>query len=113
MFKSIGRKDLDLLIESFLKPLNINEINSETLARFDFPAGETLTKILVADILSDLPKEAPVIIVPDGSIGALPFEMLILNSGGEVKTDKTLPYLMGTDFSVAAIQYLTTNRSLP
>jgi tetratricopeptide (TPR) repeat protein len=98
LFKSIGRKDLDLLIESFLKPLNINEINSENLARFDFPAGETLTNVLVADILSELPKGTPLIVVPDDNLGALPFEILILNTGGQVRMDKSVPYISGAEF---------------
>ena len=38
------------------------------------------------------------IVVPDDSLGMLPFEMLVLNDQGEVKTDKDLPYVAGAEF---------------
>ena len=38
------------------------------------------------------------IVVPDDSLGTLPFEMLVLNDKGTIKTDKDLPYISGAEF---------------
>ncbi len=76
----------------------MSEVNPENLAQFDFATGKTLADILIGDILSDVPKDSPLIIVPDGSLGALSFEMLVLNAGGEVKQDKEIPYTSGAEF---------------
>lgn len=38
------------------------------------------------------------LIVPDDSLGTLPFEMLVLNDKGTIKTDKELPYISGAEF---------------
>ena len=98
LFKSIERKELDALVEFFRKPLEINEISATNLTRFDFASGQKLAEILLADVLTDLPQGTPVILVPDDSLGVLPFEMLVLNAGGKVKTDKELPYVIEAEF---------------
>ena len=36
--------------------------------------------------------------MPDDSLGMLPFEMLVLNDKGIIKTDKDLPYVSGAEF---------------
>jgi hypothetical protein len=74
------------------------KISAEALAKFDFSAGNRLADILLADVLSDLPKDAAVIIIPDGSLGVVPFEMLVLNAGGKVVPDKRMPRVSGAEF---------------
>ena len=48
--------------------------------------------------LTACPNNVPVLIVPDDSLGTLPFEMLVLNDKGTIKTDKDLPYVSGAEF---------------
>jgi len=100
LFKAIDRKELDSLVRSFRSPV-VAGPEGMTYARlvdFDFAAGKRLADVLLGDALSDLPPGTPVIVVPDDCLGVLPFEMLVLNTSGEVKTDKAVPYVVGAEF---------------
>jgi CHAT domain-containing protein/tetratricopeptide (TPR) repeat protein len=100
LFKPIVRKELDELVRSFRQSLEVgaDEPVVQKLSAFDFRAGKQLSDILLSDILPNLPKGAAVIIVPDDSLGVLPFEMLVLNAGGKIATDKRVPYVTGAEF---------------
>ncbi|MBI4964147.1 MAG: tetratricopeptide repeat protein [Desulfomonile tiedjei] len=101
LFKPIPRKDLDDLVLAFRKPLEIIPGRGnfdDKLQSFDFGAGKSLSDLLLRDVLELLPPRSPVIIVPDDSLGMLPFEALMLNDTGVVRTDKDLPYVSGAEF---------------
>ncbi len=99
LFKPTARKELDELVRKVREPLEVSEGNFvKKLKSFDFASGKKLSDLLLSDMLSDLPEGIPVIIVPDDSLGVLPFEMLVLNDGGEVRTDKKIPYVTGARF---------------
>ncbi|MFH1116524.1 MAG: tetratricopeptide repeat protein [Pseudomonadota bacterium] len=100
LFKPIPRKEVDELVRKFRQPMEIGPDDSvvKKLAAFDFVSGKQLSDLLLSEILSDLPKDTPVIILPDGSLGVVPFEMLVLNDGGKVMTDKNVPYTTGAEF---------------
>jgi tetratricopeptide (TPR) repeat protein len=100
VFKPIAVKEIDELIRSFRQPLEIGPKDKleDKLKSFDFDSGKKLSDLLVADILSFLPKDSPVIIVPDGPLGMLPYEMLVLNDKGVIKTDGEIPYVSGAEF---------------
>ncbi|MGO9118021.1 MAG: CHAT domain-containing protein [Desulfomonilaceae bacterium] len=100
LFKQIPRKDVEQLVRKFRQPMEIGPDDSlgTKLASFDFASGKKLADILLADVLSDLPNGAPLIIIPDGPLGVVPFEMLVLNDSGKVNTDKTIPYVTGAEF---------------
>lgn len=101
LFKPIPRKELDALVRKFREPLEITpgkDAYLDKLKSFDFGTGKRLSDLLLSDILSYLPKDAALIVIPDGCLGVLPFEMLILNEGGKVATDKKLPYVTGAEF---------------
>jgi tetratricopeptide (TPR) repeat protein len=96
----------------------------ERLTAFDFASGKKLSDILLADILSNLPLNTPVIIIPDGPLGVIPFEMLVLNDGGKVAIDGPLPRTTGAEFfgdrnpisyyqSVTALTLARTLRNRP
>ncbi len=70
----------------------------ERLIEVPLAAGKRLSDLLLSDILDDLPQHVPLIIVPDGSLGTLPFEMLVLNDKGNIKTDRDIPYVSGAEF---------------
>ena len=100
LFKPIARKDLDELIRKFREPMELHPGDSaiQKLTAFDFASGKKLSDLLLGDILSDLPKDTPVIIIPDGSLGVVPFEMLVLNNAGHIITDGKIPQTSGAEF---------------
>lgn len=100
VFKPFPRKELNELVRAFREPLDIKfgDPVIEKLASFDFSSGKRLSDILLGDILPVLPEDTPVIIVPDDSLGVLPFEMLVLNDDGKVGTDRSIPYTTGARF---------------
>ncbi|MEW6348914.1 MAG: CHAT domain-containing protein [Thermodesulfobacteriota bacterium] len=99
-YKPIGRAEVDELVRNFRQPMeNLTAENlQERLKAFDFGAGKKLADLLLSDVLPLLNKGVPVIIVPDDSLTALPFEMLVLNEGGRVATDQRVPYVVGAEF---------------
>ncbi|MGO9116169.1 MAG: tetratricopeptide repeat protein, partial [Desulfomonilaceae bacterium] len=70
-FKPVPRKEIDDLVRKLRASFEMTGegIGAATLAKFDFSSGKKLSDILLADILPDLPKDTPVIIIPDGSLG--------------------------------------------
>ena len=100
LFKPIARKELDELVRKFREPMELRPGDSfmRKLTAFDFASGEKLSDILLGDILSDLPKDTSVIIIPDGSLGVVPFEMLTLNNAGKIVTDGKMPQTSGAEF---------------
>ena len=101
LFKPIARNDLDNLVLKVRKPLEIvsgRDNFDEKLKSFDLGAAKKLSDLLLTEVLENLPDHIPVIVVPDDSLGMLPFEMLVLNDQGAVKTDKDLPYIAGAEF---------------
>jgi hypothetical protein len=103
IFKPVQRKEIDSLVRKFREPLEMNPKDGpqrfiEKLKKFDFSAGKQLTDVLLGDVLSVLPKDTPIIVVPDGSLGVLPFEALPLNSSGRLAVDKKVPYVTGAEF---------------
>jgi ankyrin repeat protein len=100
VFKTIERKALDDLVRTFREPFEgVRKSNlSEKLKSFDLAIGKKLSDCLLSDLISDLPKGVPVIIVPYDSLEVLPFEMLVLNSAGRIKESKGTPYVTGAEF---------------
>jgi len=99
-FTPISRKDLESLVHSFMKHVDVQPADSlvNKLASFDLAAGKKLADLLLGYVLPHLPEKAHVIIIPDDCLGVLPFEMLALSDSGEVKTDKATPYVTGATF---------------
>jgi CHAT domain-containing protein/Tfp pilus assembly protein PilF len=100
LFKPIARKEVDDLVRKFRNPMELSSGDSlsEKLTTFDFTSGKKLSDLLLADILPDLPTDAPLIIVPDGSLGVVPFEMLVLNDGGKIVTENKKAQTTGAEF---------------
>ncbi|MBI5570563.1 MAG: CHAT domain-containing protein [Desulfomonile tiedjei] len=100
LLKPILRKDLDALVRSFREPLEVGSDQEvvKKLSTFDFISGRKLSELLLGEVLADVPPNEPILIVPDDSLGVLPFEMLVIGGAGEVKTDKKIPYVSGAEF---------------
>ena len=103
LFKPIARKKVDELVRKFREPMELGSGDSlklvmQKLKSFDFASGKELSDILLGDILTDLPKDTPLIIIPDGSLGVVPFEMLTLNNAGKIVTGGPIPQISGAEF---------------
>ncbi len=100
VLKPVSRKEIGNLVLKFRASFEVGgqAVSPESLANFDFTCGRQLADLLLSDILPDLPKDAQLLIVPDGPLGVVPFEMLVLNQGGKVGTYKTIPYVTGAEF---------------
>ena len=91
LFKPIERRKLQELVQAFLDPIRAvtgkpeDQETINLLKDFRFDIGKRLSDILLDGILSELSNRESVIIVPDDCLGNLPFEMLVLNHGGEIK----------------------------
>ncbi len=113
LFKPTLRKEIDELVRKFRDPMELGpedrraclkqRLNPSVclmrkISTFDFASGKKLADLLLGEILSDLPKDTPVIVVPDGSLGVVPFEMLVLNDGGKIVIDQGIPQTSGAEF---------------
>ncbi len=100
LFKPIARKEVDELVRKFREPMELRPGDSpiQKLTAFDFASGKKLSDLLLGDILTELPKDTPVIVIPDGSLGVVPFEMLVLNNAGRIVTDGEIPQTSGAEF---------------
>ena len=104
LFKPVTRDELENLVQKFRKPFEIvtgRDNFNEKLASFDLKAGKELSDLLLSDILEYLPSHTALLIVPDDSLGVIPFEMLVLNDKGTIvpaKTDKDFPSVSGAEF---------------
>ncbi len=100
LFKPISVKELEILVQKFRQSVEIGAQESirDKVKSFDFASSKALANMLLGDILPDLPTHAPLIIVPDGPLGVVPFEMLVLNEGGSTRTYGAISYSNGAEF---------------
>jgi tetratricopeptide (TPR) repeat protein len=101
LFKAVPRSDVDELIRKFREPLDVKNgerLTREQLTDFDFQSGRKLSNLLLGSLLDHLPPGAPVTIVPDDSLGLLPFEVLVLDERGRVETGGKIPRVVGCEF---------------
>jgi tetratricopeptide (TPR) repeat protein len=100
VFKPAARTEVDSLVRKFRKPLEIEAGDPalEKLHKFNFSVGKKLSDILLHDVLAHLPRDVHLIVVPDDSLGVLPFETLVLNNGGRVAPDGVVPTISGAEF---------------
>ena len=101
LFKPIPRDKLNGLVLKFRKPLEIvpgKDNFDEKLKSFDLVTGKKLSDLLLSDVLESIPGHVPILVIPDDCLGMMPFEMLVLNDKGVIKTDKSLPYVSGAEF---------------
>lgn len=105
LFKPMPRDALESLVRKFRGPLEMALVNNEDQEKqkesFDVAAGKKLSDLLLSGVIESLPRGVQVIVVPDDCLGALPFEALVLNEGGTIKTGKDrLPTVFGAEFFV-------------
>lgn len=100
LFRPIPRKRLNGLARMYREPLMITPEDDAIgkLKSFDVKSAYELADLLLSPVLSHLPKGVRLIVVPDDSIGAIPFESLILNEGAKVRADKNFPTVTSARF---------------
>jgi tetratricopeptide (TPR) repeat protein/CHAT domain-containing protein len=100
-FTPIQRKELEKLIVSFRRPLDVDDSSelTKSLESFDLRLGRKLGELLVGPVLFDLPEAVTVIVAPDEILGLIPFEMLVMNDSGKIVIDESgIPKTQGVSF---------------
>jgi CHAT domain-containing protein len=69
-----GKQTLENRVRAFLSPLQ----RTSTKEGFSPALGKKLYSLLLEEALQDLPREKKLIIVPDGILGLVPFEALVM-----------------------------------
>ena len=78
----IGRAELERQVQAFLLPLQ--QGGGSGMAAFSPRQGHHLYTLLLAEAFQEITPGTPLIIVPDGILGLLPFETLVLTPGRDV-----------------------------
>ena len=79
----VGRAELERQVQAFLLPLQ--QSGGTGMAAFSPRQGHSLYTLLLAEAFQGITPGTPLIIVPDGILGLLPFETLVLTPGRDVK----------------------------
>lgn len=72
----VGREALEEKVKAFMEPMNTGR-HSE----FSVSIAKELYNILLADVFKDIKETEKAIIIPDGILGLLPFEVLVIKQG--------------------------------
>lgn len=80
---AVSKAELERQVEAFLLPLQ--EPGGAGMAAFSPSLGHGLYNLLLAMAIQDLPPDTQLIIVPDGILGMLPFEVLVQTPAREIK----------------------------
>ncbi|MDI6775844.1 MAG: CHAT domain-containing protein [Syntrophales bacterium] len=76
-----GKEELKGQVLEFVLPLH----DFNTKENFSMTSGNKLYKLLLDEALKDIPPDKDIIIVPDGILGLLPFEALVVTPEKDVK----------------------------
>ena len=79
----VGRAELERQVQAFLLPLQ--QSGGAGMAAFSPRQGQSLYGLLLAEALQEITPGTPLIIVPDGILGVLPFEALVITPGRDIK----------------------------
>jgi CHAT domain-containing protein len=79
----VGKAELERQVQTFLLPLQ--QAGGSGMTAFSPRQGHSLYGLLLAEALQEVTPGTSIIIVPDGILGVLPFETLVLTPGQGVK----------------------------
>jgi tetratricopeptide (TPR) repeat protein len=103
LMKPIEKTAVQSLVRKFRTPLLVEppyepgEVMHK-LHSFDFAAGRQLSDLLLSDVLDRIPAGEPIIIIPDDTLGDLPFEALVVKGKGRIVQTGELPVTDGVQF---------------
>ncbi len=72
-----GKEEMENMINEFILPLQ----HPETMDYFSPVKGQQLYELLLEGAIKDISNDKKIIIVPDGILGVLPFEVLVTKAG--------------------------------
>jgi len=78
---AVGQEALEKRLGSMLAPFRKGVVRREDLSRFSVSDAASLYQEILAPALSGVNPGARLIIVPDGALGAFPFEALVVKAG--------------------------------
>lgn len=79
----VGKAELEGQVATFLQPLQ--QPGGTGMQAFSPLLGHHLYRLLLAEALQELPPGTQLLIVPDGMLGLLPFEALVVTPGKDLK----------------------------
>jgi CHAT domain-containing protein/tetratricopeptide (TPR) repeat protein len=80
---SLGQEALEKRLGAMLAPFRKSVLRREDLSRFSVNDAASLYQEILAPALSGVNPGARLIIVPDGALGAFPFEALVVKAGAD------------------------------
>lgn len=80
-FIPMGQETLEKRIVPLLAPFRQGVLKREDLKRFSLTEAASLYQEILSPALADVPPGTRVILVPDGILGAFPFEALVVQAG--------------------------------
>lgn len=76
----LSKDVIEAKVKKFIEPFNTNQISGVSLS-----LAKEMYDILLSDALKDVKETEKIIIVPDGILGLLPFEALVIKQGNDFK----------------------------
>lgn len=76
----VKKEALEDTVKSFIEPMNLKRPDS-----FSVTQAKRLYELLLSEALKDVKESEKIIIVPDGILGLLPFEALVIKEGAGIK----------------------------
>jgi tetratricopeptide (TPR) repeat protein len=101
VFKPITGRELEKLVRKVREQMEYVPGQGrleDMLMAFDFAGCKALADVLLGDVLADIPAAAHLVIVPDGCLGLVPFEMLVMSSRGKTTMAGRIPIITDADF---------------
>lgn len=96
-----SKEEIEAFVNEFMLPLQSPQgIRKE---EFSSVLGQKLYELLLAEALKDIPTDKNIIIVPDGILGLLPFEALVMKGGTDYKDS----LYVGDKFKISYAQSAT------
>jgi len=77
---NVARDNLEEMVKSFIEPMNLRKPD-----RFSVRDAKRLYDILLSEALTEIRNNEKIIIVPDGILGLLPLEALVIKEGTNLK----------------------------
>jgi len=77
---NVDRENLEEMVKSFIEPMNLRKPD-----KFSIKKAKRLYDVLVSEALREIRGDEKIIIVPDGILGLLPFEALLIKEGADLK----------------------------
>lgn len=99
-YEKVPKSELDSMVHKFRQPFEgLTRDNAlSKLKSFNLSIGKKLYDLLLGPVLAKIEEGKQVVVVPDGSLTQLPFEMLVADKGGKINISGNFPTVTGTRF---------------